>query len=611
MLRRAFAVLALAGGMVLLVASPAFAHAELLESNPAPGAVLVSSPANITLNFTESVRADNGGIRVFDTDGERVDKGGTKTSGATVRLPVPKLDDGSYIVTWRVISSDSHPIQGAFTFQVGAGGGPAATSREVTGLATKLLGQQGGDAVVGAVYGVVRGLVFAALAILIGGAFFVALVSPRARTSKLARRIIGFGWLLTFAATIAGLLLYGPYVSGLGLGDSFSSSLLDQTVGERFGQMWLARIVILLLIAPLLRLLFRAPRDDAAAVGAAAEGEPSPLPTWWYGVGGLAAVALASTPGLSGHAISGDWVTAAVVADTLHVLAMAVWLGGLVILAAVTLRSRAMEQIRAAVPRFSRVALTCVIVLVGTGAFQTYRQVGSLDALRSTDYGRILAVKLVLFAAVIVFAAFSREVVFRLFGEYETAPPQVPAVAGGSDDDQVPATAGDESSDGGALDDEYYEIDEEVELRHLRRSVWAEAILMVGVLVVTALLVNAAPAKTALADTADGGAVGVTMKSKKVWVDFTATPGTKGTNEIHVNTLNPAGAPLDVQDLTVTIALPESKIAPITMPLRRLSPGHYYAPAFDVPLEGDWRVTANPLVSEFEQPTLRGTVTFG
>ncbi len=449
--------------------------------------MLAKSPTNITLNFTETVRADNGGIRVFDTDGGRVDQGGTNVSGSTVRLPVPKLDDGSYVVTWRVVSADSHPIQGAFTFQVGEGGGPGATSRQVTGLANRLLGAQGGDRVVGAVYGVVRGFVFAGLALLIGGAAFVALISPRTRGSKIARRLVGLGWGVTFGATVVGLLVYGPYVSGLGLGDAFSTDLLDQTLGERFGKIWLARVVVLLVALPLLYRLFRRPAPDAAADDAG----PSRLPTWWLALGAVVAVALAGTPALAGHASAGDWSTAAVVADTLHVLAMAVWLGGLVVLGAVTLRSRNLDQLRVAVPRFSRVALGCITVLVATGAFQTWRQVGSLDALRSTDYGRILAVKLVLFAAVVVFAAFSREIVLRLFGEPADVAPTVPVIAGGSDDDPPVVD-----------EDEYeYELDEEVELRHLRRSVWAEVALAVCVLAATALLVNAAPAKTALAGT--------------------------------------------------------------------------------------------------------------
>ena len=243
----------------------------------------------------------------------------------------------------------------------------------------------------------------------------------------------------------------------------------------------------------------------------------------------------------------------------------------------------------------------CIIALVVTGAFQTWRQVGNLDALRTTDFGRILVVKLVLVALVIVFAAFSREVVLRLLPPPPHEPSHgMPVVAGGSDDD----AHGDD-------DDDEYDVDVQLELRRLRRSVWAEIATAVLILVVTSLLVNAAPAKTAVATAGEGGVAGITLRSDAVNVDVTLTPAVAGTNDVHVDTSDPNGAPRDVDELTVTMALPDRGIAPIDVPLRRLSPGHYYSPGFQVPLAGDWRVTAKPLLSEFEQPTLRGTIDVG
>ena len=131
------------------------------------------------------------------------------------------------------------------------------------------------------------------------------------------------------------------------------------------------------------------------------------------------------------------------------------------------------------------------------------------------------------------------------------------------------------------------------------------------ILVATSLLVNAAPAKTAVANAGEGGVAGITLRSDAVNVDVTLTPAVAGTNDVHVDTSDPNGSPKDVDELTVTMALPDRGIAPIDVPLRRLSPGHYYSPGFQVPLEGEWRVTAKPLLSEFEQPTLRGTIDVG
>lgn len=583
---RALLVTLLTAGLVALLASPASAHAELLQSNPAPGAVLDRAPTSVKLDFTEGVEVQGGSVRVFDADGQRVDNGGVEVDGRTVTLPLPDLDNRSYVVTWRVTSPDSHPIRGAFTFQVGQRGA-GATSRQVQGLADRLLAQQGGDRVVGVLSGVARFLMFGGLALLIGGAFFATVIWPAARASKAAKRVVQGGWLAVVIASVAGLLLYGPYAEGLGLGDSFTTSLLGDTLTTRFGQVWLTRLVLLLALTPALFLLFRRDRDS---------GEPPPLPRWWSPVMAAAAVILAMTPGVAGHATTGDWATVAIFADTIHVLAMAIWLGGLVVLALVTLSRRAPRRARDAVEQFSRVALGCIIALVVTGAFQTWRQVGSLDALRSTDYGRILVVKLVLVALVIVFAAFSREVVLRIL----PPPPSertggVPVVAGGSDDD--------------AHEDEELEIDEETELRRLRRSVWAEIATAALILVATALLVNAAPAKTAVASA--GGVAGITLRGDGLNVDVTLTPAVAGSNDVHVDVSTPSGAPKDVEELTVAFALPSRGIAPIDAPLRRLGPGHYLSPGFEVPISGEWRVRAKPLLSEFDEQTLRGSIDVG
>jgi copper transport protein len=504
-------------------------------------------------------------------------------------MALPRLGNGAYVVTWRVTSADSHPIRGAFTFQVGRGG-TGATSPQVQGLADRLLSQQGGDQVVGILYGIARFVVFAGLALLVGAVFFSVVIWPDARSSPRAWRVVQIGWWSTTIATFIGLLLYGPYVEGLGLDKLLSTGLIGDTLDVRLGQVWLARLVLLGVLAPLLVLAFRRDPDT---------GQARPVATWWAPAVLLLGLLLVATPGLAGHATSGDWATAAVFADTIHVLAMALWLGGLVVLAVVTLPHDATLAARDAVERFSGLAFGCVIALVATGAFQTWRQVGSIDALRSTDYGRILIVKIVLVALLIVFAAFSREVVVRML-PYEDEP-------GG---DVTPSRSGGGAEPAGGVDVDV-DVDVETELGRLRRAVWAEIATAIAILVATSLLVNAAPAKTVAASASQGGVNGVTLRNSKVNVDVTLTPAVPGRNDVHVDTSDSNGAPKDVRELKVTMALPDRGIAPIEVPLRRLGPGHYYSPGFEVPLSGEWRVAATPLLSEFEQPTLRGTISVG
>jgi len=582
-LRRAVVTLLLAAAVVVVAAGPAAAHADFLQSSPAAGQVLQSSPKEIVLNFTEPVEVQPGSIRVFNTDEERLDSGDVEASGSTVRLSLPELEDGSYVVTWRATSTDAHPIEGAFTFQVGAAGN--ATSREVANLADKLLATTKGDRAVGTVYGAVRWFVFAAMALLLGAVAFCIAVLPSARSSRRTRRVVWGSWIALAVTTLVGILLYGPYVAGLGFGDAFQWSVIETTFGQRFGQVWAARLGLLLAAAPVLFVLLR--RDE--------EGNAREVPAWWPPVALPLGVAIAATPGLAGHASSGDWRTAAIISDTLHVLAMSAWLGGLVMLAVVLLPGRHANELREVLPRWSKVAFGCVALIIATGSFQTWRQVGGLEALRTTDFGRILVVKIVLFSVLLVLAAFSREIVLRLYPTPKSASRQMPVVAGGSDDD--------EAGDGGDWDP-----DETADLRRLRVSVLAEFGVAVALLVATALLVNAPPAKSDVAQGLGEPAVGTTLDGDKVSVDITLTPGDKGQNDVHVSALSPKGAPKSVQELTITFSNAERGVKSLDVPLRDLSPGHYLSPGFDLPFDGDWQITAKVLLSEFDQETLTGTV---
>ena len=601
--RRVLVVVALAAVLVAVFASPAFAHATLETTNPAPGAVLTGTPNAITLEFSEPVTVALGGIRLYDQNGDRIATDPpTKPAADTVSTETRgRLSNGSYVVTWRVTSADTHPIQGAFTFQIGTGGN--ATGRDVTGLADRLLADQRGAKAVGAGWGVARFLAFAGIAILIGAVVFCVAVWSRARTFRATRVITYSGLGILAVATLAGFLLQGPYAAGLGLNHVFDTALWRDVATTRFGTVWLARLALLAVAFVLVRVLF-------------ARSDRERLPTWWVVTATAVAVAIAATPALAGHSTTGHYVGLALVASVVHVLAMSVWLGGLLLMAVVVLRGDEIEERRDVVLDFSFVATWCVLALVASGAFQTWRQVRNLDALRDTDFGHILVIKLVVFALMGVFALFSREIVGRVFGYVDD-----------DDDDEAAAVESVATVSGGAVDDAddadsalqddrvdartgLMDLDPEVraEWRNLRRSVWAEALLGIVILAVTAVLVNATPAVTASAGSGEGAA-GVTMRSSQVVVDVTVAPAQTGRNDIHVSTFTPAGAPMDVAELTVTFDLPSRKIAAIDVPLRKLGPGHYLSPGFNIPIAGDWRVVAKARLTDVDQVTLTDTVT--
>ena len=613
---RCAAVPLAAGVLVVASAAPAFAHSTLEQTSPAAGQVLDQPPKKVTLGFNEPVEVALGAIRLYNSKGERLDVGSASHPGgqqSQVQVGVPKLNDDSYVVTWRVISADSHPVSGAFTFQVGR----SAAAGNLQNLTQRLLANQGGDTTVGFLYAVARFGVFASLALLVGAAAFLVLVWPAGRESKGATRLVWAGWIGAIVATLVGIGLEGAYAAALPLGDALKPSVISDVLDTRFGRVWLLRLVLLLVAIPLLRLLVnRRPVVEY------------PLPRWWRPAAVVVAVGLLLTPGLSGHAGTGDYVPLAIIADVAHVGGVALWLGGLVVLLAVVLRRGHLDELRQVVPKYSKLALSAICVIVVSGAFQAWRQLGSLSNLRDTDYGKILAAKLIAFGALIITAAFSREIVNRRFRSPRPSPapvpepePRVPVTAGGPplphDDAGDGAHGGDDRGggrSGGTDDDEAAE--DAWEMRNLRRHVGLEAVIAVIILSIAALLVNAAPAVSVN----NSGTSGVTLSSSQARVDVTAIPGSPGRNELHFTAFSPEGAPLsippsgglnEVNEFQVSAALPSRDIAPIPIPVRRIGPGHYISSAVDLPIRGDWTLTIRILLSETDQAALAGKLPIG
>ena len=589
-LRRAAAVGALSMAFVVVAAAPAFAHAQLESTDPQAGSVFDDPPQNVTLTYTEPVEASLGAVRVFDGDGDRIDAGQPEHpdgDGSRVRVDLPDLGGGSYVVTWRVLSADGHPVQGAFTFQVG----PEATTDDPDALAARLLASQGGSESLGAAFAVTRAGVFASIALLVGGVAFLVLVWPGGRTSVRAAKLVWAGLIGAAVATAAGLLLQGPYAAGLGLGDALDPDLLGETLDTRFGRVWLARLMLLGVGALLVRRLLPGRRPVAEY----------PLTPAWRAAALATGAAIVVTPGVAGHAGSGDLVPLAVIADTVHVGAVAVWLGGLVLLVAALLPVADAAVLRSAVPRYSQLALAAVVTIVVTGTFQSWRQVGALANLRDTDFGRVLVVKLMVVAALVVVAAFSREVVNRRFRAKtaERYRERVLAVAGG----------GSAGGPGGG-DIELPELDDDeadaFEVRNLRRSVAIEVVLAAVILSVTAVLVNTEPGRTA-----ESEPVFEVLEGDGISVELQVTPADTGPNDVHVTALTPEGAAMDVLEMEVELTLPERDIAPIAVPLRRLGPGHYASFDFSIPISGEWTLTADALVTDTEQRTATGEISIG
>jgi len=235
--------------------------------------------------------------------------------------------------------------------------------------------------------------------------------------------------------------------------------LLQETLRTRFGEVWAVRVLLLLLVVALLRAWAE---QEAAWARTSA----------WVAVGVLAA-AMTLTPALSGHAAGGPYAAVGAVVGVLHFAAVAVWFGGLVLLGTCVL-PRADVGLLQAVPRFSSVAFTAMVVIVATGMVQSWRQLGSLQALGQTTYGRLLVAKVAVVLLLITVAGRSRVLVRRR----RTARALVGAAAPHQPvPDAAPARLSDHAES----------------LWLLRRLVLAEVVIALVVLAVTALLGIATP----------------------------------------------------------------------------------------------------------------------
>ncbi|SIR63638.1 copper resistance CopC family protein [Microbacterium sp. RURRCA19A] len=123
------AAAAVALAAMLVPASPAFAHDELVSSDPSADAVLDALPAQITLSYSADILDSDGAsvIQVTDATGTSLTDGAPTVSGTVVTQALAGSASGAVTVVWRVVSSDGHPIDGTFSFTVPAAPAPTAT----------------------------------------------------------------------------------------------------------------------------------------------------------------------------------------------------------------------------------------------------------------------------------------------------------------------------------------------------------------------------------------------------------------------------------------------------------------------------------------------------
>ncbi|GAB3149369.1 copper resistance CopC/CopD family protein [Microbispora hainanensis] len=590
-------VLLVAGGLVVgllpgVAARPAYAHAYLLESSPVDGQVLASPPAEVRLRFDEAVSLGGRSIQLLDPTGKELAIGAAQFADGkadTARASLPRdLAEGTYVVSWRVTSVDSHVVSGAFSFSVGH---PSAMAADV---------EQDADRVVPVVAAVGRGVAYLGVALALGGGVFVAAIWPAGRGDRRGRRVVWSGFAGLAAGTAVVLLVQGPYADGRPLTGVFDPGLLGATLSTRLGYALLARLVLVAVLGVVFLIAVGRPSPVADAEPTAPEpggpetGGPEPASRCEPGgvgrrvvlpvVAVVGAIAMTLTWTLADHAQSGTQIWLAVPATSLHLLAMALWLGGLVTLALCVLapagkRDPGLLSLEPALPRFSRLALLCFAVIAVTGLYLSWRQVGTWGALGATGFGRLLLVKLAVVLGVLALASGSRRFVQRR--------------------DRARRTP----------------LDSGAGVRRLRRSVAGEVVLGIVVVSITAVLVDTAPARTSYAPPVDttvpfpiAGAVNASgpyggLRGGSIQVKI--EPARPGGNTADIYLTGRDGRLVPVPEISGALESRDRSVPALPVAVTAAEPGHYVAGSMSIPYPGEWALRLDIRVSDFDETRVR------
>ncbi len=533
-------MLALAAAAIAVAAAPAFAHAVLERATPGDGETLETAPTEVRLEFNEPVSPPVGAVRVFDSEGTRVDEGVAESDGgrAIVAPLQGNLRDGSYVVSWRAVSADGHPVRGAYFFYIGTDSDPIDDS-----ALSEMLGA-GSDRPYAIGGSIARWLTYVAALLAIGATIFLRLVSTSSSAATV--RMIQMAAIVGMVTSAIQIPIFAAQTTGLGLSALTSVAALGDAVASTVGTAALLRIVGFAALA----LAVGAGRLQLATIPAAL----------------LVAAEL-----WTGHTRTSEPAWLVWGADAIHVAGAALWFGGLVALA-IALRAHYRNDDPAAsagtIARFSGLAAVSVIALTIAGLALTWTQVKAWHALTSTTYGWLLLSKLAVVVLVFGFAIYNNRVL-------------------------VPAITAETVDDGDRKQKAW---------RRLGRTVRWEIGGIVAALAITAVLVNVQPAAEAagvsgaystFVDFGDGQINLVVDPNRTGMNDI----------HIYLLTAGGLPA-IAEGGITLEMMLPAEEIGPFVREAQFAGPGHFQHTGPELAIAGTWQITIRQRVSEFSIETV-------
>jgi copper transport protein len=524
MVGRRAAILALVIGAALAAPGAASAHALLQSADPVAGSTVATAPSAVTLTFGEAPDPRLSSVKVRDRTGQ--DETGGPVGAVPgrpdqLRVPLKPLSDGVYTVSWRTVSAvDGHIAAGSFAFGVGVPASSAGSTEPAGGVSST-----SGSAAAA----LARWILYVGLVALFGVGFIGLAIDRPLRRGVIRLPVVGW-----FAALIGTLSVVAVQWSESG---ADLSTVLGSSIGQGAAERLLAVLAMTIAVAAIAR--------SRPAVG-----------RWRFAVLAGTAAGAMLVDVLTGHAAAGTLSPVQVGVQWLHVVAVGLWIGGLAALL-LQIRGGPGEEKSLSVRRFSRWAGYALAVVAVTGIVRAIDEVGTVDALVGTDFGRLVILKSILLGVLALLGATNRFI-------------------------NVPQAAR--------------------RLAGLRRIGSAEVALGTAVLLTTGLLVNLVPPTSTARMSgppppapvlATGNDFGTTIR-----VRLAVEPGEPGFNRFSAAITDyDTGAPVAADRVVLRFAIASaSGVGPSTLALSGAAGGSaggtYAASGANLGLDGVWRVVA-------------------
>jgi copper transport protein len=392
-MRRTLAIAAGCAVAALAAPSAAGAHAFLVGATPTWGGEVGKTPHEIRLVFSENVVAQYARVTVAGPRGE--DRGGRPSvAGHVIEVPVRAGEGGSYTVRWRMVASDDgHATEGVYSFGVRVK--PVAPA-PVKGLDVPVAPQ------------VLAWLQFVGVVLAGGMLVFRALVlapSRRAlgeagtREARITTVVAAAGAVVALHAGLLGFLVGAYPIVGGGLSGLINTEIEPIRAGTHLGQAWTLTTFAWLGLLMLLVASWVSPRRREQLLAGA----------------GLLGLLIAFGLSWASHPASRG--TLALLADYAHLVAAALWVGGVIAITIMVAKARSLPRstrdaiARRSVLRFSKLALPTVVAVGLFGIYLAVRELPSPSALFSTGYGVVLLVKTAIVLGALALGAYHRRFV--------------------------------------------------------------------------------------------------------------------------------------------------------------------------------------------------------